>query len=102
MVLRLNKKGSAMSDFMTNEMRADRAENAMQAYRETDAPNESHYQDLITDTLHAARAQGLDLIELLRSAVGNFLDECSEENDPAPQAPLIASVHTLLMTFRSL
>ena len=64
---------------MNNEDRTIRAERALDVYRGMDTEDECHYQDIITDVLHAAREQGLDLSSLVRCAVRMYDDEIDSD-----------------------
>lgn len=62
-----------------NGYRAERAEKALVAYRGTDRPDESHYQDLICDLMHLCDRNSIDFDEALRRAVFGYSEESGNE-----------------------
>lgn len=70
---------------MGNESRAVAAESALKTYleakKEPDAPEEreTSIQDLVTDLLHLAKREKVDVESLLRMAKNNFEAEVEEE-----------------------
>lgn len=70
---------------MGNESRAVTAEAALKAYlgakKESDAPEEreTNIQDLVTDLLHLAKREKVDVESLLRMAKNNFETEAEDE-----------------------
>lgn len=76
---------SKKENIMDNASRAVNAEAALQAYlrakKEPDAPEEreTNIQDLVTDLLHLAKQEKVDVESLLRMAKNNFETEVEDE-----------------------
>ena len=89
---------------MTNEERARRAERALTTYRGSDRPDECHYQDLITDLLHAAERQGLNLTAMIGRAAFMYLDEHGnpDQGEPVPLPDVARELPTAAWQLREL
>lgn len=59
----------------TNDVRADRAEQALMAYRGGDRPDESHWRDFLSDFMHLCDRENLDFARVLSWARRAYEDE---------------------------
>lgn len=58
-----------------NGTRADRAEAAVEAWRESDQPTDEEIRDCISDLMHLAHKRGLNPIEEVEMAVNCWREE---------------------------
>ncbi len=67
-----------------NGTRAERAAEALEAYRQGDAPDESHYRDLICDLCHLMHREGEDIASQLQMGFACFIEENDHEQVNLP------------------
>lgn len=83
----------------TEPTNADRTQWAEQCIKKfmnsTRCDREDALQDLLTDLMHWAGAEGQDFRQTLANAAGNYIDECREEGK-TPAAPQTASQAELI------
>lgn len=84
-----NPTGTALGEEdcpMRNGHRAERADVALQAYRDFDhegrEPDEADVRDLLCDLQHYCHREGITFADEIRFAIGNFEDESGEMYHP--------------------